>query len=198
MESLTSPSLNLLFITILTLFLFISHVHSISGSSVPQAYTNFVKKSCNTTTYPPVCLKTLAPHASSIKTNPLSLCKYALKVAIQATRDSSTTVSKLAKRKDIPSTEARAVKECIGDLKDAVYQLKQTVEAMGHLKDADREFQWANAKTYASAAITDAETCVDEFLDRKVDPVVKNKIKGCVSDVEKLISNALSLINHLY
>ncbi|KAL0299397.1 UNVERIFIED_CONTAM: Pectinesterase inhibitor 3 [Sesamum calycinum] len=188
-------------LTIFTvLFLFVSHVHPTSGSSstVLQTYTSYIKNSCNTTTYPAVCIKTLAPHASSIKTNPLSLCNYALKEAIQATRDSSTTVSKLAKQKNIPSTEARAVKECISDLKDAVYQLRQTVSAMGHLKDADREFEWANAKTYASAAITDAETCVDEFLDRKVDPVVKNKIKGCVSDVEKLISNALSLINHLY
>ncbi|KAL0400884.1 UNVERIFIED_CONTAM: Pectinesterase inhibitor 3 [Sesamum latifolium] len=188
-------------LTILTiLLLFVSHVHPTSGSSstVSQTYTNYVVKSCNTTTYPAVCIKTLAPHASSIRTNPLKLCNYALREAIQATRDSSTTVSKLAKQKNIPSTEARAVKECISDLKDAVYQLRQTVNAMGHLKDGDREFEWANARTYASAAITDAETCVDEFLDRKVDPAVKNKIKGCVSDVEKLISNALSLINHLY
>lgn len=87
----------------------------------------------------------------------------------------------------------------MGDLKDAVYELKETANYMKHLGDADREFQWASARIKASAAITDAETCVDDLAERKnVSPLVRKKIKNCVSLVEPLISNSLALINHLY
>ncbi|XP_051123017.1 pectinesterase inhibitor 4-like [Andrographis paniculata] len=180
-----------------SLILLMSHVPH-SATAQPQSLT-FVKKSCQTTTYPPICLKTLTPYAASVGTSRLKLCNAALTAAIQAATECSATVSNLAKnQKGIGRPEARAIKECIGDLKHAVYELKQTVGAMRRLGDADREFQWANAKTYASAAITDAETCTDGFLGRKVDAAVKKKIRSCVSGVEKLISNSLSLINHLY
>lgn len=176
------------------LLLLTSHnIKPISG-----APTNFIKKSCTATTYPPLCIKTLAPYASSVGTSPLKLCKVALKAAVQATTNCSATVTKVSKQKGIGRPEALAIKDCIGDLKDAVKELKDTLTAMAHLRDADKEFQWANAKTYASAAITDADTCVDGFLGRKVNAVVNNKIKTCVSGVEKQISNALTLINHLY
>ncbi|KAK6132165.1 hypothetical protein DH2020_034090 [Rehmannia glutinosa] len=194
-SSLTKPSL----LTILTfLVLIFSHPLTTSSSKIPKTHTNFIKKSCNTTTYPSLCVKSLTRYAATVRSNSLKLCSAALTVAIQSTRSCYATVSTLANWKDISRPEALAVKDCIGDLKDAVYQLKQTVSAMGHLGEADREFQWANAKTYASAAITDAETCVDGFLGRKVNRNVKTKIRGCVSDVEKHMSNALSLINHLY
>ncbi|KAL2248586.1 pectinesterase inhibitor 4-like [Sesamum indicum] len=196
---LTKTSQTKLPITILLLLVLTPHVHSTSSSSKPsQASLNFIRQSCNTTTYPSQCIKTLTPYASSVGTNPLKLCNAALAVAIKATSNCSATVSKLWKQKGITRAEGSAIKECIGELKDAVYELKETVSAMGHLGDADREFQWANAKTYASAAITDAETCIDGFLGRKVSLKVKRKIRGCVSEVEKHISNALSLINHLY
>ncbi|PIN15264.1 Pectinesterase [Handroanthus impetiginosus] len=186
------------FFTILTILLFISHANPTSASKVPQTYTSFIKKSCNTTTYPTLCVKTLYPYASTVKTNSIRLCNAALLVAIQSTGNCSTTVLKLASGKNISRPDASALKNCIGDLKDAVYELRQTVSAMRHLRDADKEFQWDNAKTYASAAITDAETCIDEVSDRRVNQNVMNKIRDCVSGVEKHISNALSLINHLY
>ncbi|KAG8390258.1 hypothetical protein BUALT_Bualt01G0065000 [Buddleja alternifolia] len=140
--------------------------------------TYFIKKSCNTTTYSSLCTKTLTPYASAVGTSPVKLCNAALTVAVQATTNCSTAVSKLSNQKDLTRPDARAIKDCIGDLKDAVYELKQTVNAMKHLGDSDREFEWANAKTYASAAITDAETCVDEKL---VNGSAKKKIKSCVS-----------------
>ncbi|KAL3834601.1 hypothetical protein ACJIZ3_009337 [Penstemon smallii] len=179
--------------------MFISLVNSTSIYSTSlKTYTNFIKKSCYTTTYPSLCVKTLTPYASVVKTNSLKLCNTALNVAIQTTNNCSATVSKLTSQKGITRPEAHVIKDCIGELKDAVYELKQTVNAMKHLGDGDREFQWANAKTYASAAITDADTCIDGFTERKVSLVVRNKIKSCISGVEKHISNSLSLINHLY
>ncbi|KAL7147559.1 hypothetical protein ABFS83_06G115500 [Erythranthe nasuta] len=192
------------FLTILTVFLTLTSLArhtSAASKKVPLSSSQaFIKKSCNTTTYPSLCIKTLTPYAPSVGTSRFKLCNAALSAAIKAAGNCSAAVSKLSStQKGIARPEARAIKECIGDLKDAVYELKQTVAAMGRLgKGADRDFQWANAKTYASAAITDAETCVDGFLGRKVNPVVRRKIRSCVVGVEKLISNALSLINRLY
>lgn len=107
-------------------------------------------------------------------------------------------VSELGKNKDITKYEAGAIKDCIGDLKDAVYELKETLGAMNHLNDTDRDFQWDNAKTYASAVISDANSCLDGFSERKVNPDVKAKISDVISYVTKLASNALAFINHLY
>ncbi|KAG5575704.1 hypothetical protein H5410_055838 [Solanum commersonii] len=76
-------------------------------------------------------------------------------------------VSELGKNKGITIYETAAIKDCIGDLKDAVYELKETLGAMNHLNDTDKDFQWDNAKTYASAVISDANSCLDGFSDRK-------------------------------
>ncbi|GFP88272.1 21 kDa protein [Phtheirospermum japonicum] len=194
----TKPSLNHLLKSLTLLFLIYPHPISCSTVPVPKTYTNFIKKSCRATTYPSLCLKNLSKYAAAVKASKRKLCTAALAVAMQSARNCTSTVSTLAKRKGISRPEARAVKDCMGDLKDAVYHLKQTVSAMGRLRGPGRRFQWDNAKTYASAAITDADTCVDGFLGRRVSRSVRTKIKGCVSDVERLTSNALYLINHLY
>ncbi|KAL3650438.1 hypothetical protein CASFOL_006841 [Castilleja foliolosa] len=196
---ITEPPLTTQFLTTLTFLILISQLHQISCST-PQDNnsTSFIIKSCKTTTYPSLCIKTLIPYASAVKANPLKLCTAALKAAIQGTKNCSAAVSKLSKQKGISQREAGTIKECIGDLKDAVSELKQTATAMSHLRGDDRELQWANAKTYGSAAITDADTCVDDVLEEKVNPAVKKMIRSCVAGVEKLMSNALALINHLY
>ncbi|KAJ8551180.1 hypothetical protein K7X08_000550 [Anisodus acutangulus] len=162
------------------------------------SYNDFIKSKCNITTYPSLCLKTLLPYASSVQTNPIKLCDTALDIAIDGARNASDMISELEKKKGVTKYEAAAIKDCIGDLKDAVYELKETLGAMDHLNDPDKEFQWDNAKTYASAVISDANSCLDGFSDRKVNPVVKTKISGAISYVTKLSSNALAFINHLY
>ncbi|XP_059281853.1 pectinesterase inhibitor 4-like [Lycium ferocissimum] len=160
--------------------------------------SNFIKSKCNITTYRTICLNTLLPYASSVQSNPIKLCDTALDIAIDGTRNASNMVSELGKKKGITKYEAAAIKDCIGDLKDAVYELKETLGAMDHLNDPDKDFQWDNAKTYASAVISDANSCLDGFSDRKVNPAVKNKISATISYVTKLSSNALAFINHLY
>ncbi|MCD9646119.1 hypothetical protein HAX54_035671 [Datura stramonium] len=108
------------------------------------------------------------PYASSVKANSTNLCKEALNVATKGARDASIIVSNLKKQKGISRIEAAAIKDCIEDVKDAMYELKLAVEAMGHLGDKDKEFQLSNAKTYASAAITDADSCIDGFSNSKL------------------------------
>ncbi|XP_006362122.1 21 kDa protein-like [Solanum tuberosum] len=181
---------------LLTIVLFISL--SQTATAANEAYTNFIKTKCNVTTYISLCQKTLIPYASSVKTNSTKLCKAALDVTIKGAKNTSTTVSTLKKQKGITRIEASIIKDCIEDVKDAVYELKQAVDAMGHLGDKDKEFQLANAKTYASSVITDADSCTDGFSGRKVNPTVKKMINSSMANITKLASNALALINHLF
>ncbi|PHT50147.1 hypothetical protein CQW23_09894 [Capsicum baccatum] len=160
--------------------------------------SDFIKSKCNITTFPSLCLNTLLPYASTIQANPIKLCDTALDIAIESAQNASHLVSMLGKNKGISKYEATAIKDCIGDLKDAVYELKETLGAMGHLNDTDKDFQWDNAKTYASAVISDATSCLDGFSDRKVNSSVKTTISDAISYVTRLASNALAFINYLY
>ncbi|XP_071929191.1 21 kDa protein-like [Coffea arabica] len=185
--------------TFLALVSSISLVQPTSAATTPSAYTNFVKTRCSATTYPAVCIRTLYPYASYVQTNPLKLCKTALSVAIQGAGNTSAKVSKLASRRGYYSRmEAAALKDCMYDVKDAISELKQALGAMTRLGGADRQFQWANAKTWGSAAITDLESCLDGFAGRKISPALRANIKSFVVPPQRLISNALYLINHLY
>lgn len=183
---------------IVTTLVLISFLQPTSTSSpkFPKAYLNFIKTSCNSTTYPSLCYKTLSPYAGSIKTSYLKLCYLALSVTIKAARNTSTMVSNLAKQKGLVSAEASAIRDCIVNIQDSVDELQQTLRAMANLRGADKEFQLANAKTWASAAITDEDTCMEGFSGRKVSAAVKKKVKSSILGVSKLNSNALSLINH--
>ncbi|KAK4350749.1 hypothetical protein RND71_030062 [Anisodus tanguticus] len=189
-----------LLLPLLAIVLFISQTQPLATAAKDSrpAYTNFVKTKCNVTTYPSLCLKTLTPYASSVKINSTKLCIVALNVAIKGARDASVIVSNLKKQKGISRYEAAAIRDCIEDVNDGVYELKLAVEAMGHLGDKDKEFQLSNAKMYASAVITDADSCTDGFNDRKVNPKVKDVINRSMAVIIRLGSNALSLINHLY
>ncbi|CAA3024306.1 21 kDa -like [Olea europaea subsp. europaea] len=181
--------------SVLTILLFISLAQS---ASPLKASKTFITKSCTNATYPPLCVKTLIPYAPKVGTKPLKLCNAALTEAILAASNASAAVSKIAKQNGLARYEAKAIKDCIEDMKDTVYELKLTLNAIGHLNDPDKELQWDNAKTWASAAITDIESCMDGFSGRKVNPIVKKKIRSSITGVQKLTSNALSLVNHLY
>lgn len=77
-------------------------------------------------------------------------------------------------------------------------EIKDTLKAISGLpKSADKRFVISNAQTWASAAITDENSCLDGFSDRKVSPAIKKKIKNSIVSLTRVSSNALYLINHL-
>ena len=45
-----------------------------SKSNYTQTFKNYIKTSCNFTTYPSICYKTLSPYATKIEADPLKLC----------------------------------------------------------------------------------------------------------------------------
>lgn len=53
----------------------------------------------------------------------------------------------------------------------------------------------SNVQTWVSAALTNEDTCVDGFQD--VDGKVKSDVKRRITNVAKVTSNALCMINQL-
>ncbi|KAL7615468.1 pectinesterase inhibitor 4 [Lactuca sativa] len=170
-----------------------------SATVAPKnTYSTFVKTSCSSATYPAVCMKTLLPYASAVKTNPFKLVNVALSTTLKSANATLSTVSQLSKNKQITKWEAAVLKDCIGDIKDSMSEIKDTLKAISGLpKSADKRFVISNAQTWASAAITDENSCLDGFSDRKVSPAIKKKIKNSIVSLTRVSSNALYLINHL-
>ena len=94
--------------------------------------------------------------------------------------------------------ETSIVKDCIDDFGDGIDELQQSLQefkTLGGGKDVD--FQLASMKTWVSAALTDEYTCSDGFEGQKVSSSLKKQINNTISDVAKITSNALALINKL-
>lgn len=182
------------------LFMFCLQITSTSSAttSVSKADKDFVKTSCNVTTYPSVCNKALSPYAGYIKSSRLKLTYLALSLTLKSANASSTLISNLAKNKRLTHYEAEIVTDCIENIEESVDQLQQTLLAMAHLRGEDKAFQLSNAKTWASAAITNENTCIDAFSEGDVSSSVKKTVQKSLLGVTRLNSNALYLINHLY
>nr|XP_043631684.1 21 kDa protein-like [Erigeron canadensis] len=173
-------------------------VSSITTIAQQNTYSTFVKTSCSSSTYPSVCLKTLLPYATAVKSNPLKLVNAALSTTLRSSNATLAKISQLSKTKGITKWEAAVLKDCIGDIKDSMDEIKDTLKVMsGISKSNDKRFMISNAQTWISAAITDENSCLDGFSDRKMNPVVKKKIRNSIVSLARVCSNALYLINHL-
>ncbi|XP_052176900.1 21 kDa protein-like [Diospyros lotus] len=196
MEGYISSCHLLLAFLIFTALLLVSP--PVSAASQSQHYKTFIRTSCNVTTYPALCYKTLSPYATTIKLDPWSLCNAALSAAVTAAQKSSSTVLKLAKKKRLKAREAAVIWDCIENIQDSIEELKQSANAMRGIGGSeDKRFEMANIKTWISAAITDQDTCTDGFVDSEVSGNVKKKINRRISMFIGVASNALSLLNQL-
>ncbi|PWA38633.1 plant invertase/pectin methylesterase inhibitor superfamily protein [Artemisia annua] len=175
-----------------------SSVSCTTNVTQQNTYSTFVKTSCSSATYPSVCLKSLLPYASAVKTNPLTLVKVALYTSLRSANATLTTVSQLSKTKRITKFEAAILKDCIYDLKDSMSEIKDSIKALsGISKSYDKNFVISNAQTWTSAAITDENSCLDGFSDRNVSPAIYKKTRNSILSLARVSSNALYLINHL-
>ncbi|XP_041011457.1 pectinesterase inhibitor 4-like [Juglans microcarpa x Juglans regia] len=190
---------------LLSLLFMISTLHtalaasSTSPSNNIHTYENYIKTACNSTTYPALCYKSLSPYAFKIKENPHHLCKTALSTTLKAARNASSTVKMLSRKiAGLARLEAAVIKDCIVNMENSLDELKQSLNAMKHLNDSNKEVQLENIKTWVSAALIDEHTCMDGFEEGGwVSAPVKNKIRNSLVKIAWLTSNALCLINNL-
>lgn len=203
-RSFTIPSCSRLFFA-LTVLLLISNINpTLAGTSTTaksnslKIYKNFIKTSCNSTLYPALCYKYLSSYASSIKTDSVKLCNTALTVNLKAANKTSALVTSMAKKGGLRPSEKAVIEDCNEEIDDCVDELRKASNVLDNLRDAlNKEDQMADIKTWVSAAMTDEDTCMDEFEENNVRESVKNKIKKSIVDLRKITSNSLALINRL-
>lgn len=90
------------------------------------------------------------------------------------------------------------MKDCIENMGDGVDRLSQSVRELGHVGRAvGQDFTWhmSSVQTWVSAALTDENTCLDDFDGRFMDGNVKAAIRRRVTNVAQVTSNALALVN---
>ncbi|GAU44301.1 hypothetical protein TSUD_267960 [Trifolium subterraneum] len=171
--------------------LFISTlIHSTTSTSTSNStknststiYKKFLKTQCNSTTYPNVCYKSLSPYTSKIKTNPLTLTKISIYLALKSARSASSTLKRLSSKK-LTHAETLVIADCSENVEDTVDSLEDSADGLVHLNGtttSDERFQWDTIKTWMSSAITDEGTCTDEFDEMEVRSSIKKMIKTSV------------------
>ncbi|KAM3383296.1 pectinesterase inhibitor 3 [Capsicum galapagoense] len=183
------------FLLLLLLFILqISHFTSEKTTTITSSSStknNLVYTSCTNASYPKICIRTLSSY-STIKT-PKDLAKASLNVSISR----ANKASKLLKNLKVKSKrEKGAIGDCIEQISDSIYDLRKALFELKHLhKGYGFKFQINNLETWVSGALTYDDTCLDGF--KEIDGNVRYDVKRKISNVAKVTSNALYLINQL-
>lgn len=139
-----------------------------------------LKKICDATDYPDVCLSTLGPIAG-----PASDASSVLGVAIKAGSDFAktaiNTAQNLATKPGTPPDEASSIKDCKDSYDDVSYNFQNAADALPK-KDI------GTMNTMLSASLTNVEDCEDA-LQGRVSPLTN------ISDtLRKMASNCLAIV----
>lgn len=189
MADLTSKSLILIAISFF--------INSSSAATVtPQSSIEFIRTSCSTTTYPRLCYTSLSIHSRTIHTSPKLIANAALNVTLSSAKSTSTMMSKLSQSHGLKPKEVSAMKDCVEELSDAVYELRESIDEMGHAKQSNFEVMISDVRTWVSAAMTDESTCSDGFAGNAMNGNLKRAIRGRIMNIAQLTSNALALVNN--
>ncbi|XP_059655153.1 21 kDa protein-like [Cornus florida] len=174
----------------------VEHTVATNSSATNSGTTNFIKASCKVTSYFALCVHSLSSYASTIQQSDQQLTQASLSVSLARARLAAVYVSKMTKTSGIKPREYQAVKDCIANMGDAIYQLNRSVQELGYMgKAGAQDFAWhmSNVQTWVSTALTRENTCVDGFAVQGMDGNMKTAINNRVTNVAQLTSNALAL-----
>ncbi|CAH9097976.1 unnamed protein product [Cuscuta europaea] len=169
----------------------------ISGTAATAAASNFIQTSCRATTYPDVCVASLAQYGPTIKTSPQQLAQTALSVCLNRANSTKAFVNNLCKSSG-KSSAYGPLKDCLDQISDSMDRISKSVKElknMGRVQSPNFMFHVGNAQTWVSAALTDQNTCIDGFAGRALNGSIKASIKAQVTNLAQVTSNALALIN---
>lgn len=92
------------------------------------------------------------------------------------------------------------VGDCADTLRDAEERLRQSAAEMSRMgRSGSPRFAWrlSNVQTWASAALTDASTCLDSLATYAAPGIDVDALRKRVGAVSQATSNALALVNNL-
>ncbi|KAK9060960.1 hypothetical protein SSX86_018140 [Deinandra increscens subsp. villosa] len=186
---------------IATSFLLLTVVFFLAGTTTSAAVkpsSSFIRSSCATVTYPALCEQSLSPFAETIKTSPAELARTALAVSLKQSQSTQAYLNKLKKFKGLKPRERSAIGDCLEEVSDSLERVSKSIK---ELKSCDRvkgqEFIWhmSNVQTWVSSALTDENTCMDGFGGRVMEGRIKTSVRGQITSVAHVTSNALALVN---
>lgn len=180
-------------------------------SSVDAAAAGFVKSWCAGTEYPSLCDATLASYAAEVGASPVRLSWAALTVTLGGARNATAAMKGMAAAGHLAPVAAEAAQDCVSMLGDSVGMLRQSVEAMARLGEEEQKgkaaggggsssrnvrFQVDSVKTWASAALTDDDMCMEGFKGEAAGGGgAREAVRGHVVGVAHLTANALCIVN---
>ncbi|ESW10617.1 hypothetical protein PHAVU_009G224200 [Phaseolus vulgaris] len=176
----------------LLLFFFLTSptLFTTAAQSKPQ---DLLRSSCVHARYARLCVRTLSHYPGPANT-PLDLARAALRVSLAHTRRTSKFLHALSKggAAAMSKRQRSALHDCTEQISDSVEQLRRSLDELQHLRSETFRWQMSNAQTWVSAALTDGDTCLDGFSGN-----ARPDVKRRVTDVAKVTSNALYMINRL-
>ncbi|CAN6242383.1 unnamed protein product [Urochloa humidicola] len=171
-----------------------------SATVSPSVAVDFVRRSCRSTEYPRVCESTLVPCAPSVGRSPRRLARAALVVGADRARNCSAYIRGGGAPKAAGKGGGGAMRDCAELARDAEERLRQSAAEMERMGRAGTpRFAWAlsNVQTWASAALTDASTCLDSLKQDASRGGGRDAVRRRVVAVAEATSNALALVNRL-
>ncbi|KAL5225170.1 hypothetical protein ABZP36_011809 [Zizania latifolia] len=175
-----------------------------TSNVVDPASASFVKSQCAGTEYPALCDSTLVPYAATVGTSQARLAWAALTVTLGGARNATAAMKRMAAHGGLSPVAAEAAEDCVSMLGDAVDSLKQSVAAMalvgeqeGRREEARKvRFEVDNVRTWASAALTDDNMCMEGFKGEAAGGGgAREAVRGHVMGLVHLTANALGIIN---
>lgn len=165
---------------------------SVAEKAASQTSIEFIQVSCNTTTYPNLCITSLSTYASNIQTSPKLLAQTALSITLDTINLTSTLMSELSQTHGMTPKEVAGMLDCTEVLSDSVDALRESLKEMSDPGEKNFGVMMNDVQTWVSAALTDEDTCTDGFAG---DGKMKKVVRGRIVNVAHLTSNALALIN---
>ncbi|XP_068661210.1 pectinesterase inhibitor 7-like [Aristolochia californica] len=169
-----------------------------SANRVNYSSSEFINNSCGKTEYPDVCLSTLRGYADTVHDNPRQLAQMAISVTLRRSRRASAYVSYVIHSNTVND---HYVQEVLGDCQDtlgnAVDEIKDSLGELRKMTDpgsGEFKFQLSNAQTWMSAALSNVDTCSDEF-DKVQASQLKSNVVDRVKRMRTVTANALALVN---
>lgn len=105
-------------------------------------------------------------------------------------------MKKMSRIHGLNPREAAAVADCVEVVGDSVYELQRSIGEMGHARGSNFFQVMADVQTWVSAALTDDNTCMDEFAGDPMNGNAKALARRHLVKIAHLTSNALALINN--
>ncbi|MQM21138.1 hypothetical protein Taro_054171 [Colocasia esculenta] len=157
----------------------------------PAPAASVVLATCANARYPTLCIRTLSSSQIAATSSPADFAIAAVSVSLASARDAATFLSRLlAASSAAPAT----LDDCLQLVTDAADLLEATE---GELRRLTSRRQLEDALTWASAAMTNQDTCVEGLREGGDDVEEGAAVVDRVSGVCQYISNALHLIGRL-